>query len=201
VAGGAIRFCAEGCYRRIADQNQNLLGAIMRNNERLRDSRNASELPSTTNPLITLSSKSDAEGLSSTKEGVVTTTVKMVPADSLHTAQGLYADGVQDIAALDMANSRTPGGGYLSGSGDQEVADGVHCSYRSRGALHGDGILFLSTVLFTLQMCWQFGNQTTGGVHYSRRSKDGGLVLSVWLVYLDLHRRRTELISCTEKTQ
>jgi len=119
-------------YVHIAHQNREVLGSLMRNDERLRNSDSTSKLYPRTQVL---------SPPTTTDFALHNATVEVVPMDSFDTAQSLYAEGVQDIAVLNMASSDTPGGWYLSGAGAQEEALCRRSSlYVSLSACAADGL-------------------------------------------------------------
>lgn len=62
----------------------------------------------------------DGGGVKAGGAGEVTTEISVYPGDCVEAAFGLKRAGVGKVAVLNMANARTPGGGWTSGAGAQE---------------------------------------------------------------------------------
>lgn len=102
----------------IAKQNEStLFPYLIKTNGRVEASLTASTLYRRTGRLSSLS-----HSLSGSEVAFASTTVDVVRGDSFDYAAQLMSEGKQDIAVLNMANSRYPGGMYLEGEGGQEEA-------------------------------------------------------------------------------
>ena len=133
-------------YTRIAEQNRRFFRALIDRDERVRASQTSSGLYAYTVPLPPQEFQEGATDV------VVRTPIRVVPADSLDTAQQLVAEGKRNIVVLSMANATSPGGAYFMVQEHKKKLFVEEAHYTSQSLLNGNSILFPIMAQFTRQM-------------------------------------------------